>query len=72
MTWSLDIAVGVGAGHHDIIAEDCGSAHGGSDDGDHGFGNYDVDQFTSLFLCPDPIQPDSLARAAHLIFSEGG
>ena len=55
MTWSLDIAVGVGAGHHDIIAEDCGSAHGGSDDGDHGFGNYDVDQFTSLFLCPDPI-----------------
>ena len=50
-------------------------AHGsknGNDDEDRDDNNCGVDQFTSLFLCPDPILSDSPTGGAHLIFSEGG
>ena len=53
-----------------IVDESYGSKNG-NDDEDHDDDNCNVDQFTSLFLCPDPILSDSPTGAAHLIFSEG-
>ena len=44
-------------------------AHGsknGNDDEDRDDNNCGVDQFTSLFLCPDPILSDSPTGGAHL------
>ena len=58
--------------HDRVMVDEAHGSKNGNEEEDCDDNNCGVDQFTSLFLCPDPILSDSPTGGAHLIFSEGG